>query len=172
MFIQARSALRAGLLAPAAWAAGLLLLAGCAGGAEAQPSGDAARKEIEAFNREFQAATLRMDNAALTALWAEDGVDLLPGMEPMKGRQAIRKWLDDVVRKLPGYKVVKQENEFQEIQVSGDWAWEWGKTHQVVQPPGGRPPAETRGKILLVLHREKSGAWKIRMEMWTPGAPR
>ena len=110
-----------------------------------------------------------MDNAATMALWAEDGVSLLPGMAPIEGKSTIAKWLDGVVSHLRGYRVTAQDNEFHDVEVSGDWASEWGTTHQVVQPPNGGPVMETWGKILLVLRRDKDGAWKIREEMWTPG---
>jgi hypothetical protein len=43
-----------------------------------------------------------MDNAGVTALWAEDGVSLLPGTAPMIGKQTISKWLDEIVKKMPG----------------------------------------------------------------------
>jgi ketosteroid isomerase-like protein len=71
-----------------------------------------------------------------------------------------------VVAGLKGYQVTKQENEFHGIQVSGDWASEWGTTVQVVRPPDGKPAIEIHGKILLVLHKGKDGAWRIMNEMW------
>lgn len=124
------------------------------------------RKQIERFNQEFTAAILRMDNAAVMSLWAEDGTTLLPGMAPLSGRANISKWLDGVTEKLAGYRVTKQQDDFRDIQVSGDWASEWATTVQVVQPPEGKPAIETHGKILLVLHREKDGKWRIKQEMW------
>jgi ketosteroid isomerase-like protein len=66
--------------------------------------------------------------------------------------------------------VTKQEYDFHDIQVSGDWASEWGTTVQVVQPPDGKPAIESHGKILLVLHKEKDGVWRIKQEMWNAGA--
>ena len=130
---------------------------------------DSARKEIEAFNQRYTAAHLKMDNAAVMAMWAEEGVTLLPGMAPLAGRSNIAKWLDGITAKMPGYRVTKQQDDFHDIQISGDWASEWGTTDQIVQPPDGKPPIESHGKILLVLHREKDGQWKIRQEMWNPG---
>ena len=130
-------------------------------GAEDDP-----RAQVEQFNRDFTAAILRMDNAAVMALWAEDGTTLLPGMAPLSGRANIARWLDDITARMPGYKVTRQEDTFHDIQVSGDWASEWGTTLQVVQPPDGKPAIETHGKILLVLHRDKDGKWRIKQEMW------
>ena len=128
-----------------------------------------AQKEIEAFNKKLEDVTLRMDNAGVMALWAEDGASLLPGMAPMEGKKIIAKWLDGIVAQMPGYRVTKQVDDFREIQISGDWASEWGTTFQVVQPPEGKPPIESHGKILLVLHRENDGEWKIKQEMWNAG---
>lgn len=127
------------------------------------------QKEIQAFNAKFREVTLKMDNAGLMALWDEDGTTLLPGMAPISGKETISKWLNDVIAKMPGYKVTKQENDFHDIQVSGDWASEWGTTHQVVQPPDGKPEIDVHGKILLVLHKGKDGVWRIRQEMWNTG---
>jgi len=127
------------------------------------------QQEIEVFNRDFRDATLRMDNATAMALWEDDGVTLLPGLAPIEGKKTIAKWLDDVVARMLGYHVTAQENNIHDLQVSGDWASEWGTTHQVVQPPDGKPVIDTWGKILLVLHRGRDGRWRIREEMWTPG---
>ncbi len=151
-------------------AAGLVLLAAGTFRIASAASGGAEKKEIEAFNKEFLEVTLRMDNAGVMVHWADDGVTLLPGMAPIMGKKTIAKWLEDVVARMPGYRITKQENEFHDIQVSGDWASEWGTTNQVVQPPDGKPPIETHGKILLVLHKEKDGVWKIKQEMWNAGA--
>lgn len=139
---------------------------GCGAGFAQDP---AARRQIEEFNREFTAAHLRMDNQAVISMWAEDGVTLLPGMAPLSGRSNIARWLDEITAKMPGYRVTTQEDDFRDIQLFGDWASEWGMTHQVVQPPDGKPAIDTRGKILLVLHREQDGKWRIKQEMWNAG---
>ena len=135
----------------------------------ALPAFAAPHPGIDAFNQKFREATLHMDNAALMALWDEDGVTLLPGMAPLEGRSTIAKWLDGVMTQLAGYRVTVQDNDFHDINVYGDWASEWGTTHQIVQPPDGKPAIDTWGKILLVLHKDASGAWKIREEMWNAG---
>jgi uncharacterized protein (TIGR02246 family) len=79
------------------------------------------RAEIEAFNQKFIDAHLRMDHPAILSMWAEDGVSLLPQMAPLVGRQAIKKFVEDVVAQMPGYRVTKEEIDFRDIRVSGDW---------------------------------------------------
>jgi uncharacterized protein (TIGR02246 family) len=126
----------------------------------------AEQREIEAFNKRYVELHLKMDTAGILALWAEDGVDLMPGAAAMAGRKKITAWVEDILAKMPGYKVTKQEMEFHDIHVCGDWASEWATEHQVVQPPEGKPPIESFGKMALVLHREANGDWKVQQEMW------
>ena len=130
---------------------------------------DAGRQEIGTFNEKFIAAHLKMDNAAVMSLWAEDGVSLLPQTAPLIGKAAIGKFLDEVTTKMPGYHMEKMEVDFQGIEVRGDWASEWAFEHQVVQPPGDRPAFDGHGKMLLVLHRQADGNWRIEREMWNQG---
>jgi ketosteroid isomerase-like protein len=124
------------------------------------------KDELEKFNDHFRELHLRMDTAGIFALWEHDGVDLMPGEAPMIGKKVIKTWVEDILAKMPGYKVTKEEMEFHDIQVSVDWASEWALEHQVVQPPDGKEPIETWGKIALVLHREANGEWRIKQEMW------
>ena len=130
------------------------------------------KEEIERFNSHLQELHLKMDTPGIFALWADDGVDLMPEEAPLVGKKAIRAWVEDIVAKMPGYKVTKEEMEFHDIRVSGDWASEWGLEHQVVQPPDGKEPIKTWGKMALVLHRETNGEWKIKQEMWNAAPKR
>jgi uncharacterized protein (TIGR02246 family) len=143
----------------------LVSLAISASGACAQT--EPARKEIEAWNQKYIAAHLRMDNAAILGMWQEDGVSLLQGMEPIQGKQAIGKFFDEAVAQIAGYHMKTMEIDFREIQVLGDWAYEWGIEHQVLEAPPGKEPFDGRGNILLILHKSANGEWKIKQEMWS-----
>lgn len=124
-------------------------------------------KRIEEFNDRFTQAIRTMNNAETVALWEDDGISLLPNMKPIQGKAAIKQFMDDITSKTSGYKVVSHDNEFHDMQVSGDWASEWALTTQVVQPPDDKPQFTIHGKMLLVLHLGKDGAWKIKEESWT-----
>jgi len=150
----------------AAAVAAILFLGPFGGRMGARDSNRDAQREIEVFNKRYVELHLKMDTAGILALWAEDGVDLMPGDAPMIGRKKISAWVEDILAKMPGYKVVNQEMEFHDIHVCGEWASEWATEHQVVQPPDGKPVIDSYGKMALVLHREGNGEWKIQQEMW------
>jgi len=128
----------------------------------------AADSDLAAFNTAFRDVILKMDSAGTVALWAEDGVSLLPDTAPMVGKQAIARFMDSVTKDLAGYHVTKEEIDWKDMRVSGEWASEWGIVHQEVMPPGEKPPIEVYGRIALVLHKEPGG-WKIEQEMWNSG---
>jgi uncharacterized protein (TIGR02246 family) len=138
---------------------------------KAAGSDEAGRSEIEAFNKRYVELHLKMDTAGILELWEEDGIDLMPGEAALIGRKRISAWVEDIVAKMPGYKVMKQEMEFHDIHVCGEWASEWATEHQVVQPPDGKPVIDSYGKMALVLHRQSNGEWKVQQEMWN-AAPR
>lgn len=83
-------------------------------------------EEIDRFNHKFAALHLKMDHAGILAMWADDGVDLMPGENPLTGKKAITAWLEDIQSKMTGHTVSKEELQFHDIHVSGNWASELG----------------------------------------------
>lgn len=124
--------------------------------------------EIVAFNKAYDAAILSMDNARVLTFWAPDGLSLLPGEKPVRGREALAGFLARVQASTPGWKVIAQESTCHDITVHGDWASEWCETHQVASRPGGQPNWEGWGKMALVLEKQH-GRWVTRQEMWNQG---
>lgn len=108
---------------------------------------------------------MNTDHAAMLGMWADDGVDLMPGETPLLGKQAIATWLKGIEQRSAGTRVSDEELEFHGLKVSGDWASEWANEHPIVQPRG-KPPIEGYGKIALVLRRDGKGKWTIQQEMW------
>jgi ketosteroid isomerase-like protein len=66
------------------------------------------------------------------------------------------------------FKVTLLEFVFHDLLIAGDWASEWADTRQVMEAPA-KPKIESRGHVLMVLHRGPDGTWKIREESWNRG---
>jgi ketosteroid isomerase-like protein len=125
-----------------------------------------ARKAIDAFNHHFVENCRTMDHKGGAEMWTDDGVDLLPGMEPMVGKAAISKWLLGLDDQLKGAKITQCDIDWQEIKVAGEVAYEWGINTQAVLIPDKPEPSKNRGKITLILRRQPQGDWKLALESW------
>jgi ketosteroid isomerase-like protein len=131
--------------------------------------------KITEMNDALQRATESMDNSGTLALWDDDGTNFPFGEPAEQGKAAIAKRLNARTENLKGWKVIKQEQNFHDIQISGAWASEWANTEQIAQPPEGEKvggqkghgPVTSEGKMLLVLHRGSDGKWRIREEAWS-----
>ena len=149
----------------------LLVLAIAPARAHAQAVPSAAPTELDAFNHALEDATRHMNSAATLALWAEDGVSLLPSTKPIVGKQAIAQFFNAIMASLTGAHMESFELKCFDIAVTGDWASEWCTEHQIVQLGGGKPPFDGWGKMLFVLHRESDGQWRLKREMWNQALP-
>jgi uncharacterized protein (TIGR02246 family) len=124
------------------------------------------RAAVDEFNRRFVESCRNKDNALAVQLWSDDGVDLLPGMEPMAGKAAISKWLTDLTEQTKGAKMLLCDVNWQKIQISGDVAYEWGINTQTVSLPNQAEPFKNKGKITLILRKQSDGSWKLALESW------
>jgi len=59
---------------------------------------------------------LSICHAGILAMWADDGVDLMPGEDPLVGKESITAWLADVQSRMVGHRVTKEELQFHDIQ--------------------------------------------------------
>ena len=125
-----------------------------------------ARKAVDALNQEIVRACQQRDFDATAALWAEDGVDLLPGLTPMVGKTKITAWLDSLRPNLKGAKMAYCTIDWQDIQIHSDIAYEWGINRQLIEYPPPRKSTPTEGKIVFILRRQAYGAWKVVLESW------
>ncbi|HSC31967.1 MAG TPA: hypothetical protein VLD17_09590 [Gemmatimonadaceae bacterium] len=139
-----------------------------ASGAAASAGADsaAARRAVDELNAKEVKACQAMDHLASAALWADDGVDLIQGLQPMVGKPAIAAWLNGLTPGLEGAKMAYCTIDWKQITIQGDWAYEWGINRQRIEFPSPRQPFESEGKITLVLKRQTSGDWKIELESW------
>ena len=125
---------------------------------------------VAAFNKAFADAIRSMNNQAVLSLWENDGVALLPDTAPVRGKAEMSVMLQDVSRSHPKARMESFTNECFDIEGSGPWVSEWCLEHQIVSEPG-KPTFDGRGKMLLVLHQQASGEWRLVREMWNHAGP-
>lgn len=121
---------------------------------------------LDAFNVQYLHACQTMDQVASAEFWADDGVDLIAGLQPMVGKPAIRAWLEGLAVATRGAKMDSCTIDWRDQKIDGDVAYEWGITRQHITLPPPHDPAVSAGKIVLILRRQHGGAWKIELESW------
>lgn len=146
-----------------AWIDGVLVRWGTP---TAAPPAPTATTSVKISNQRLEAVTRSIDDVAMMALWADDGVSLLPDADPMVGKAEIGAFLKRVTRPLQGARMTTFEMKCTGIDVVGDMATEWCCEHQVVQIPGAEKPFDGRERMLLVLRRGTDGVWLLEREMW------
>lgn len=104
------------------------------------------------------AAATAGDPVALASVYTSDAVLMNPNAPDVRGREHIeanfrRAFAIIAIRTMTLTPV--------EVTVSGTQAWELSTFTQVVERPG-HPPAEDRGRVMLIWVREPDGHWRIR----------
>ena len=118
------------------------------------------REAIERLHRADMAAAKVHDIETLISLWTDDGILILPGRDPIRGKVAIWEYLQAQLPEARKYEVSEYRHHFEEIQVSGDWAYEWGTYTGTCRLQGGGPEIHERARLFRVLRRQADGSWK------------
>ncbi len=121
--------------------------------------------EIEAFHTRDQAAAQAKDVNTLRGLWTDDCVLLPPGRLPIVGKEAVWSYIQEQYEELEGVEILEYRQEFQEVTLAGDWAFEWGVFKGAAQP-AGEDVQYTRAKLFRVLQRQPDGTWRVSRSIW------
>ena len=109
-------------------------------------------------------AALRSDGSdSLLALMAEDVVIMPPNEPVLKGKAAVRNWYDEFVKQMHTSSLTISDRE---LFISGDNATEVAGFEWTLVPVGGGAPVTDRGSYMQLWHREPSGAWMFKREVW------
>ena len=122
------------------------------------------RSKLAGFERLHQLderITVLNDPKALQAEWTNDAVRLSSNAAADIGREAIyttdvRSFTDS-----PGFAIVSYKPDIRDLQVAGEWAFEWGLFSAGYRSSAAGRVEEAHGKVLRILHRESSGEWKF-----------
>jgi len=129
------------------------------------------KQMIEELHKKDVAASKARDLATLVSLWTDDGVALPPGEDPIIGKEAIQLWLQRDLEQERDYQITEYVHNFEEIEILGEWAFEWGTLSGAVEPVAGGPPMRMTGKLLRILKRQPDGTWKVARSMWNNDPP-
>ena len=128
---------------------------------------DEDRRAIEALNDHDVKATLASDVDAIVSQWTEDFVVLPPAGPIARGRSANAAAAEQGKEQMQALIPVDYVVEFEEIIVTGDYAFEWGTYRGAVRPRAGGSDMTYSGKLMRILQRQPDGSWKMHRTMLT-----
>jgi uncharacterized protein (TIGR02246 family) len=118
---------------------------------------------IHKLGREFSAAYMRGDAAAMADLYTSDGVIFPERSQSITGREAIaRYWTPR-----PGRRVTRHVLKPTRVVVDGDHAYDHG-TFEIAGERDGTPWGPLRGKYVVVWRRDQ-GRWRMQLDIWNSG---
>jgi ketosteroid isomerase-like protein len=121
---------------------------------------------IEALHAKDMAAAKIHDIGTLITLNTEDCILIPPGREPIRGKQAIWKYMNEQKPEMEKYLITEYRQEFEEIEIAGDWAYEWGTFHGTFRLKSGGPDLKEKSRLFRILKRQPDGSWKCHRSIW------
>lgn len=137
-----------------------IITAGCQRPA-ATPLSAEELEAVKAVGRAYQDAINAEDVNGIVAAFASDGISLPPGWEPLRGRDAIRRFWEGQVTGVDGTGssttlAIHGENSL--AYDAGTYTYTYTDTAGITQT--------RHGKFLGVYRKQADGAWKLAADMW------
>jgi uncharacterized protein (TIGR02246 family) len=122
-------------------------------------------KNIDDATQTAMNAALARDFATWAALFLEDAVINPPNEPAVKGRAAIRAWLE----KFPPMTEFKLNNE--KVEGREDLAYLLGTYSMTITPSGAPGPVKDSGKYVTIMRRQPDGRWLCAVDMFSSDLP-
>ncbi len=122
---------------------------------------------INSLRDKFIALDNASDAAGLASLFTNDAVLMPPNQAAVTGNQAIESWFQTTFDQFTTEFTVASE----ELEVVGDWAFDWGAYMTALTPKAGGEATEDRGKYIVILRKQVDGSWRIVKNIWNSNNP-
>ena len=128
-------------------------------------------RAIRALNQRHIDAFLSSDLDAVIALWSDDFTLIPPSGPVVRGGSANAEIVRRGSEQVHAFEPVEAVEDFEEITVVGDYAFEWGTYRWTSRPRAGGDPVSAAGKLLRILRRDPDGSWKMHRTIATNDPP-
>jgi ketosteroid isomerase-like protein len=121
-------------------------------------------------NKDIQ-ASMSLDEPVLESLWTDDIVTMHPGAPAVVGKAANIAKLQAGIEQMKGQDIMAYNEEFQEVRIQGDWAYEWGTITGRTRPFSGGNESAYRFNVMRILQRQPDGSWKVARSIYNDAEP-
>jgi ketosteroid isomerase-like protein len=124
-----------------------------------------AQEGIAALQKNEIMAIMGLNVDRLLDLWTADAVLLPPRHEPVVGKAALRRFFEEKKDRFGNYDMLAYDENWDEVMVVGDYAWQWGSVSYRMKPPTGSEFGATVHALRILKH-EEDGGWRVARAMW------
>jgi uncharacterized protein (TIGR02246 family) len=121
---------------------------------------------IQKLHETDMAAAKIHDINTLITLITDDCILLPPGQEPIRDRDAIWKFMQEQLPESQKYEITEYVQNFEEIKIIDDWAFEWATFHGTYHLKSGGTDLHERSRLFRILRRQSDGSWKVARAIW------
>jgi len=129
-------------------------------------SHDADMAAIHQLHEMDMAAAKIDDINTLITLMTDDCILLPPGQEPIRGRDAIWKFMQEQLPENQKYEITEYVQQFEEVKIIGEWAYEWATFNGIYHLKSGGPDLYERSRLFRILRRQPDSSWKVARSIW------
>lgn len=126
---------------------------------------------IQSLHNKDIDASMALDENALESLWTDDIVTMHPAQPPVMGKAANIAKLQADIEQMKGQEILAFNEEWQEVRIAGDWAYEWGTISGRTRPYNERSETSYRYNAVRILQRQPDGSWKIARSIYNDALP-
>ncbi len=119
--------------------------------------------ELMRLSREWSQVAGSGDLERTLAYWADDAIMMPPGRAPLRGKPAIREFLE-ASASIPGFSIRWEPLEAH-VSPSGDFAYLIERNQVSFQDSTGARVSESN-KVVTVWRKVREGSWKNVIDMW------
>jgi ketosteroid isomerase-like protein len=128
-------------------------------------------RAIHALNQRHIDAVMSNDLDTVMSLWSDDFTVIPPVGPIVRGGRANAAIVQQGRDHVHAFEPVEAVEDFEEIKVVGDYAFEWGTYRWTSRPRAGGEPVSAGGKLLRILQRHPDGSWKMYRTIATTDPP-
>lgn len=141
-----------------------LVLTSC----ERKPDTEGFKKTVDAYNVAYSEFLTTGNAAPLVKSFADNAIEMPPSMEPIRGKEAIEKWMNQMSQS--GMKVTSCKFTISDFGVGGTIGYQYGLYDMTIEAPG-MGVMNDKGIYVSIWEQHEDGSWKVRAETWNSSNP-
>lgn len=129
---------------------------------------DAEMEQLKDLSREWSEVASTGNTDSLMTYWADDAVMMAPGQPPLKGKEAIRSFVE-ASGQIPGFDI-RWEPLSAHMSEDGSMAYLIERNEMAFDDSLGNRVVQ-HNKVVTVWRKNEDGNWKNVIDMWNSGPP-